>query len=397
MKILILIELRNRDVYPLLYFGKKISSHGHEVRYSTYKNLGLDTLIKSYDLLVINGVSNSRNISKQIVIPKLRGKKVVCYYSEQLPGSNLESNIFERFRNVLAYSDWIDHHLVWGSYGQDKLIECGVDKRKITLVGSANYSFMNSLKNHSGKDLGHIVNFNDTREMILVADNVFPCPLYGEKYGVYRKKLNDLIVQLAQINEDKLILVRPHPSMLDMHYDDLADLLKCCNIQIRGQGHMAIWLKLATTVLFTTSTSGLEAYFMGKNVASLDIQLDKGAWQKGALKAYTDMIELSLDISRDSLLCNDAEMLRIIDKYCYPRGMDFESAIGLAFSDIESIESIDVSISLGRKLEALRDVLKGGYRDLKKRWRNDIIIDSDYLIDSELNLNQIMNEINNNK
>jgi hypothetical protein len=397
MKILILIELKNRDIYPLLFLGKVLSNFGHRVGYTTYKNLGLDTLIKRYDILLINGVSTKRNISKQLVVPKLRSKKVICYYSEQMPGSNLGLNIFERFRDVLANYDLVDHHLVWGSYGREKLIECGVEARNISVVGSANYALLKVIKNYSGMNLGDFVNFHDNREIILIADNVFPCSMYGQNYWIYRKRLNDLIVQLAKFNGDKLILVRPHPSMLDRHHEDLADLLNYDNIHIRNNGHMAIWLKLASTVLFTTSTSGLEAYFIGKKVAALDIQLEVDAWHKGLLKEYSDMKKLSFDISGDNLIYYNEELQRIIDQFCYPKGLDFEAEIGLAFKDLDSTLPRNISISLHRKCEALIDLLRGGFRDLKKRWKNDIIIDTNDLIDAEHNINQILNEIIDNK
>lgn len=268
-RIAIIIELKERELSFLSILKKKLESNGYNVRLIPQRSFcGTRLLFFKPDFILINGLRSKHNFIKQILVPKILFKsKIISFYTEQV---GKDGGLAKTYDNPQIFNN-VDYHITWGEKFAEGLINLGINKEKIWILGSfaldlpffQDIEKSNIIKNQTALKYG----LDKKKKWILIADNIIRKNKHPELYNKRRDEFNQLIKNIAQKYSNAEIVFRPHP---DTAKRDLPIFLKCFedydNIKIISGGNIFLWIKLSKAMIIWRSTSSVEAWRSGLEI-----------------------------------------------------------------------------------------------------------------------------------
>jgi hypothetical protein len=268
-RIAIIIELKERELSFLSILKKKLEFNGYNVRLIPQRSFcGTRLLFFKPDFILINGLRSKYNFIKQILVPKILFKsKIISFYTEQV---GKDGGLAKTYDNPEIFNN-VDYHITWGEKFAEGLINLGINKEKIWILGSfaldlpffQDVEKSNNIKNQTALKYG----LDKKKKWILIADNIIRKNKHPELYNKRRDEFNQLIKSIAQKYSNVEIVFRPHP---DTAKGDLPIFIKCFkdydNIKIISGGHIFLWIKLSKAMIIWRSTSSVEAWRSGLEI-----------------------------------------------------------------------------------------------------------------------------------
>lgn len=268
-RIAIIIELKERELSFLSILKKKLESNGYNVRLIPQRSFcGTRLLLFKPDFILINGLRSKHNFIKQILVPKILFKsKIISFYTEQV---GKDGGLAKTYDNPEIFSN-VDYHITWGEKFAEGLINLGINKEKIWILGSFALDlqfFQNVEKSNDIKDqIAQKYGLDNKKNWILIADNIIRKNKHPQLYNQRRDEFNQLVKSIAQKFSNAEIVFRPHP---DTNKRDLQVFFKYFkdynNIKIIPTEHIFIWIKLSKAMIIWRSTSSVEAWRSGLEV-----------------------------------------------------------------------------------------------------------------------------------
>ena len=173
-RIAIIIELKERESSFLSILKKKLEFNGYNVRLIPQRSFcGTRLLLFKPDFILINGLRSKHNFIKQILVPKILFKsKIISFYTEQV---GKDGGLAKTYDNPEIFNN-VDYHITWGEKFAEGLINLGINKEKIWILGSfaldlpffQDVEKSNKIKNQTALKYG----LDKKKKWILIADNI---------------------------------------------------------------------------------------------------------------------------------------------------------------------------------------------------------------------------------
>ncbi len=270
-KIAIMCELKERELQFLTILKKKLEVHDYKVKIIPQRIwCGFALLKFKPDIIIVNGLRSESSYISQIYIPKkLFNCKIISLYSEQIGRID---GIVDTYDNSTILNS-IDAHVTWGELFANGLIELGVDRERVWVLGSMALDipyFINEIINSRRRDIAEQYGLDYSKKWILVSDNIIRRGDQEDIYSELRKDFNDSIKELSTRLKNCEIIFRPHP---DNKVSDLeginSDFQMFNNIKIIKEEHSLLWTILSEVMIIWRSTSSIEAWSVGKEVFAM--------------------------------------------------------------------------------------------------------------------------------
>lgn len=302
-RIAIIMEVKKRELPFFCILKKLLMKEGFDAKIIPFRSICTWRLLfYRPDIVIVNGIRTTYPYAySQIFLPKILFKsKIICYYSEQL--GYFDKSLAYSYNNQEVF-DNVDYHVGWGPrFCRDLRME-GVDKEKLWYIGSLQYDidFYSKKTNKEIKfELSQKYNIAFDKKWILYADNIIkeyqPNDLYeGRRQDTYR-----LISNVASINNDSIVIYRPHPDTSDEEMKCIKqELSNFNNVIFNNEGHIFTWTSAIDASIIWCSTSSIQAMFQNKHVYGFklsDHQNLENYWYEGIFPLYDSYEELAYDI-----------------------------------------------------------------------------------------------------
>jgi hypothetical protein len=299
-RVAIMCELKERELQFLVILSRKLELEGFEVEIVPQRIFcGTRLMLFKPDIIIVNGLRSDSSLYRQVLFPKIRfGSTIISLYSEQIGRID---GIADTYNNPKILTN-IDAHVVWGEGFASGLVNLGVPKEKIWILGSMAldlpffiYDNIKLEKEAVAKRYG----LKPNRKWILISDNIIRRADQIEVYEQIRHEFNSGIKTIAKNNNNIEVVFRPHP---DNKIQDLKNIVKDFenyeNIKIIQAGHNMIWSIMCDAMIVWRSTSSIEAW--AANIETFALQTNENKfdyWHEEFMPNFVDAEELSRQLS----------------------------------------------------------------------------------------------------
>lgn len=278
-RIVIVIEVVNRELDNALLLKCVLEKRGYKVKILSKTE---QISIKKTDILIIPNCYNTENYEfYRYRFNCKSGQIVSMQYEQVLAKYSIKNGFYNpkgRAKDVVQ--------LCWGSNSYERMLQYGVDKKKIEIVGAIQldttrqqFDRMFKTKNELAKEyhidiekkwILYISSFSCAQEN-LIQDRLRE--VFDEERVLRFKKVSaisqkytlDWFDEFLTINDEYVVIYRPHP--VELNSKSISDLRKKYPDKFKCIYDLGIkqWIKVSDIVSTWFSTSIVESYMMKKN------------------------------------------------------------------------------------------------------------------------------------